>query len=259
MMNNSFRMLTLATMCIAAPALAAGCAAQEKAPAKPQAKTAAKAPAKRPFPAALLTPEKLKEKAPETFDVKFETTKGDFVIRVTRAWAPQGADRFYNLVKNHYYDGAAFFRVIPGFVVQFGLSAYPEVAAVWSKSTISDDPVTQSNTPGFVTYAMAGPNTRTTQLFINLGENDRLDPMGFAPFGQVVEGMDVVEQIHSGYGDAASRGGKGPHLERRRRLPGEGISGARQHQDGAHRSAGEACRRARAGRAAEKTRRRVTR
>jgi peptidyl-prolyl cis-trans isomerase A (cyclophilin A) len=187
--------------------------AQEKVPAKSPAKPAARPAAKRPFPAVLLTPAKLTEKAPETFDVKLKTTKGDFVIRVTRAWSPHGADRFYNLVKHRFYDGASFFRTIPGFVTQFGLSAYPEVTAAWSKAAIPDDPVVKSNKRGFVTYAMGGPNTRTTQVFINYGDNARLDSMGFSPFGEVIEGMEVVDQLFGGYGDSVSRGGKGPEQD----------------------------------------------
>jgi peptidyl-prolyl cis-trans isomerase A (cyclophilin A) len=177
-------------------ALAASAAAQTK-----------QAPAKRPaappkFNQALLSPAALKAQAPETFDVKFATTKGDFVMRVTRAWAPRGADRFYNLVKNGFYDGCAFFRIVPGFVVQFGLSAYPAVSSKWAAAPIPDDPVKASNKRGFVSYAMAGAGTRTTQIFINLADNVRLDGSGFAPLGEVVEGMSVVDQLHSGYGEA---------------------------------------------------------
>jgi len=157
----------------------------------------------------LLVPSALKEQAPATFKAKFTTTKGDFVIEVTRAWAPLGADRFYNLVKNHFFDGAAFFRVLPGFVAQFGLNPRPEVSRVWASATIKDDPVTQSNLTGYLTFATAGRNTRTTQLFINLADNRNLDSMGFAPFGKVVEGMDVVQQFYSGYGEGAP-GGRGP-------------------------------------------------
>ncbi|MFZ3216151.1 MAG: peptidylprolyl isomerase [Candidatus Acidiferrales bacterium] len=156
--------------------------------------------------ASLLETANLKEAAPETFDVKFNTTAGDFVVQVTRAWAPLGADRFYNLVKHGFYDEAAFFRVIPGFVVQFGLSADPAVNSVWRKSGFKDDPVTQSNKPGFITFATAGKDTRTTQLFINTGNNAQLDKMGFAPFGQVTSGMDVVKKIHNGYGEAPDQG-----------------------------------------------------
>jgi len=157
----------------------------------------------------LLNPSSLDDHAPATFKAKFTTTKGDFVVEVTRAWAPLGADRFYNLVKNHFFDGAAFFRVLPGFVAQFGLSAKPEVSRVWASATIKDDPVTQSNLQGFLTFATAGANTRTTQLFINLANNQNLDGMGFAPFGKVVEGMEVVQQFYSGYGEGAP-GGNGP-------------------------------------------------
>jgi peptidyl-prolyl cis-trans isomerase A (cyclophilin A) len=155
---------------------------------------------------ALLQPASLNEKAPDVYEVKFTTTKGDFVVKVTRAWAPLGADRFYNLVKHHFFNDAAFFRVVPGFVVQFGLSANPAVSRVWQSATIKDDKVTQSNKPGFVTFATAGPNTRTTQLFISLGNNTFLDGQGFSPFGQVTEGMDVVRQLYSGYGEKPDQG-----------------------------------------------------
>lgn len=167
-------------------------------------------PAKAAGPAAvqpsLMNPASLKAKAPEVWKAKFTTAKGDVVIEVTRAWAPLGVDRFYNLVKNHYYDGATFFRVLPGFVAQFGISARPAVSKVWTNAKIPDDPVTQSNLRGYLTFATAGPNTRTTQIFINLADNTRLDGMGFAPFGKVVEGMDVVEQFYTGYGEGAPRG-----------------------------------------------------
>jgi peptidyl-prolyl cis-trans isomerase A (cyclophilin A) len=161
----------------------------------------------------LSKPSSLNEQAPATFKAKFTTTKGDFVVEVTRAWAPLGADRFYNLVKNHFYDGAAFFRVLPGFVAQFGLSAKPEISRVWASATFKDDPVTQSNLAGFLTFAAAGPNSRTTQVFINLADNQTLDGMGFAPFGKVVEGMDVVQKFYSGYGEGAPDG-KGPDQSR---------------------------------------------
>ena len=154
-------------------------------------------------------PENAKEQAPAEYDVKLVTTKGDFTIHVPRAWAPLGADRFYNLVKNGFYTDAHFFRVLPGFVVQFGLSADPQVSRVWRSANIKDDPVIQSNKPGTVTFATAGPHTRTTQVFINLGNNGQLDSMGFAPFGQVTEGMDVVKKLHSGYGEGAPQG-RGP-------------------------------------------------
>lgn len=159
------------------------------------------APAAKTGPS-LLHPESMKAKAPDVFEVKFTTTKGDFVIEVTRAWAPQGADRFYNLVKNHFYDNATFFRVVPGFVVQFGLTGSPAVNKAWNNANIKDDPVVQKNLPGTITFAMAGPNTRTTQVFINFSDNSRLDSMGFAPFGKVTSGMEVVNQLYSGYADS---------------------------------------------------------
>jgi peptidyl-prolyl cis-trans isomerase A (cyclophilin A) len=181
--------------------VAGGLLAQTKAPAK-KAPASSAPPA--PYPAALLRPAALVRQAPAEFEVKFVTTKGDFVVKVTRAWAPLGADRFYNLVQNRFYDGAAFFRVVKTprpFVVQFGLSAYPVVSRVWAGARIKDDPVVQSNKRGFVTYAMAGPNTRTTQVYVNLGDNSRLDAMGFAPFGEVTQGMEVIDELYGGYGD----------------------------------------------------------
>jgi peptidyl-prolyl cis-trans isomerase A (cyclophilin A) len=165
------------------------------------------APTPSPQPdAALLNPSALQEQAPATYKVKFTTTKGDFVVEVTRAWSPHGADRFYNLVKHHFYDGAAFFRVISGFMAQFGISAWPEVSRVWQSATIPDDHVTQSNTRGTLTFATAGPNTRTTQVFINYGDNSNLNGMGFSPFGKVIEGMKVVDKLYSGYGEGAPSG-----------------------------------------------------
>ena len=157
----------------------------------------------------LLRPTLLKAKAPATYKVKFVTTKGDFVVEVTRAWAPLGADRFYNLVRHHFYDNTSFFRVLKGFVVQWGLSAYPPVNAAWDHAPIKDDPVVQGNLRGYITYAMGGPNTRTTQVFLNLVDNKRLDSMGFSAFGQVIEGMVVVDSLYSGYGEGAPDG-KGP-------------------------------------------------
>jgi peptidyl-prolyl cis-trans isomerase A (cyclophilin A) len=156
--------------------------------------------------ASLLNPASLKLQAPAVFDAKFVTSKGDFVVEVTRAWSPRGADRFYNLVKYHFFDGAAFFRVLQGFVVQFGISARPEVSRVWENAKIADDPVTQSNTRGMLTFATAGPNTRTTQVFINLGDNPNLDGMGFSSFGKVTSGMEVVDKLYSGYGEGAPSG-----------------------------------------------------
>src|SRR5690349_4591896 len=138
-------------------------------------------------------PAKLTAKAPESFKAKFETTKGNFTIEVTRSLAPNGADRFYNLVQSGYFKDLAFFRVISGFMCQFGIHGDPKVAAAWRSAQIPDDPVKGSNTRGAITFATAGPNTRTTQLFINFGNNARLDGMGFSPFGKVSEGMDVVD------------------------------------------------------------------
>ncbi|MGA7919328.1 MAG: peptidylprolyl isomerase [Candidatus Acidiferrales bacterium] len=150
---------------------------------------------------ALMHPATLTAKAPDQYEVTFKTTAGDFVVQVTRAWAPLGADRFYNLARHGFFTDAAFFRVVPGFVIQFGLSANPAVNKVWDTAKIKDDGVTQSNKEGYLTFATAGPNTRTTQLFINLADNARLDSMGFSAFGQVTSGMDVVQKIYSGYGE----------------------------------------------------------
>lgn len=154
----------------------------------------------------LTNPAALTAQAPTSYKVKFDTSKGDFVVEVHRDWAPLGADRFYNLVKNGFFNDARFFRVISGFMVQFGISADPKVAAAWRDASIADDPVKQSNTRGMITFATRGPNTRTTQMFINYADNSRLDGMGFAPFGQVVSGMNVVDALYSGYGEGAPRG-----------------------------------------------------
>lgn len=150
---------------------------------------------------ALLKPALLKERAPETYQVKFATTRGDFTVTVTRAWAPLGADRFYNLVKHGFYDNASFFRVIPNFVAQFGISANPVITKAWQKTEIQDDPVLQSNKKGYLTFATAGANTRTTEVFINLKDNGPLDQKGFAPLGQVTDGMNVVEMFYDQYGE----------------------------------------------------------
>jgi peptidyl-prolyl cis-trans isomerase A (cyclophilin A) len=157
---------------------------------------------------ALLDPgaAEMRATAPATYRARFETSAGAFVVEVTRAWAPAGADRLYNLVRHGFYDGGRFFRVVPGFVVQFGLSRDPAVSGRWRPATIPDDPVTQRNTRGTLTFATAGPNTRTTQLFINYGDNSRLDAMGFAPLGNVVEGMEVVDRIYPGYGQTPDQG-----------------------------------------------------
>jgi peptidyl-prolyl cis-trans isomerase A (cyclophilin A) len=164
--------------------------------------------------ASLKKPDSLTETAPATYKVKFDTSAGVFVIEVTRAWAPLGADRFYNLVKNGFYDDCRFFRVIQGFMVQFGIHGDPAMMNVWRGARIGVDPVKQSNKRGFITYAMGGsPDTRTTQVFINFGDNTNLDGMGFAPFGKVTTGMDVVDKIYSAYGEGAPSG-KGPMQSR---------------------------------------------
>jgi len=165
-----------------------------------------KSDSKKSGPPKLLEPATLNAQAPETFQVKFVTTKGEFTVVVTRSWAPRGADRFYNLVRAGFFTDAAFFRVIPGFMAQFGISARPDVSQVWEPARIPDDPVTQSNTRGRITFATAGPNTRTTQLFINYGDNARLDGQGFAPFGEVTSGMEVVDQIYPGYREQPNQG-----------------------------------------------------
>jgi peptidyl-prolyl cis-trans isomerase A (cyclophilin A) len=157
-------------------------------------------------PEKLNVPAKLTAKAPETFTARFDTTQGTFLIEVHRAWSPNGADRFYNLVKNGYYDGVKFFRVVPGFVVQWGISGDPSIATTWLKATIPDDPVKESNKRAFVTFAKSGsPNSRSVQLFINLVDNDRLDKMGFAPFGKVTDGMDVVDKLYGGYAEGLTK------------------------------------------------------
>lgn len=160
--------------------------------------------------------------APDSFRARFATTKGDFVIAVHRAWSPRGADRFYNLVRSGYYDGVRFFRVLPGFMAQFGIHGDSSVTTAWREQRIPDDPVLRTNIRGMVSFATAGPGTRTTQVFINYGNNDRLDAMGFAPFGQVVEGMDVVDKLYAEYGEGSPRG-RGPdqyrmHVEGERYL-----------------------------------------
>lgn len=158
-------------------------------------------------------PAKLTEKAPDTFKAQFVTTKGNFTIEVTRSLSPNGADRFYNLVRSGYFTDIAFFRVIPGFMCQFGIHGDPAVSAKWREANITDDPVKGSNTRGMITFATAGPNTRTTQLFINFANNGNLDGMGFSPFGKVVEGMAVVDKINGEYGEGAP-GGMGPNQGR---------------------------------------------
>ena len=184
-----------------------------QAPATTAAPASEAAAEAAPIPAvvvnsALLEPGKLTEKAPDKYAVKLATTAGDIIIDVDRSWAPKGADRWYNLVKNGYYTDIAFFRVISGFMAQVGISGAPQLNTLWRMARIDDDPGKQSNTRGMVTFATAGPNTRTTQFFVNFGDNSRLDRMGFAPFGKVRD-MAVVDKLHAGYGEGAPRG-QGP-------------------------------------------------
>ena len=155
---------------------------------------------------ALKTPGELTEQAPDKYRVTLETAKGNIVIDVTREWAPKGADRFYNLVKHGFFDDTGFFRIVPNFVVQFGLNGDPALSKIWRGASIEDDPVLESNQRGTLTFATSGKNSRTTQLFINLKDNRRLDGMGFSPFGSVVEGMDVVEKLYRGYGERPQQG-----------------------------------------------------
>ena len=164
--------------------------------------------AAKPNPA-LLDASLAAEKAPDLYQVKMETTAGDFIVEVHREWAPRGADRFYNLVKIGYFNDVAFFRVLTGFMAQAGMHGDPAVSGVWLNARIKDDPVKQSNTKGMVTFAMGGPNTRTAQFFINYGDNSYLDASGFPPFGKVVEGFESVKELYSGYGEGEPNG-KGP-------------------------------------------------
>jgi peptidyl-prolyl cis-trans isomerase A (cyclophilin A) len=156
--------------------------------------------------AKLRTPAQLTEKAPDVYHAKFDTSKGVFVVEVHRDWAPLGADRFYNLVKNGYYDDCRFFRVLNNFMAQFGINGDPALNTVWRTANLRDDPVKGSNKRGFITFATGGPNTRTTQVFINFKDNSNLDSQGFAPFGEVVSGMEVVDMLYKEYGEGAPRG-----------------------------------------------------
>ncbi len=150
--------------------------------------------------AALKNPSEMKETAPATYKARFETSAGDFVVEVHRAWAPKGADRFYNLVKHGFFDDCRFFRVVPNFMVQFGIHGDPAVQTNWVNNRITDDPVKESNKRGYITFATSGPNSRTTQVFINFADNAGLDRQGFAPFGQVISGMEAVDKINAQYG-----------------------------------------------------------
>ncbi len=186
--------LAVLVILVCAGALAADTPVGKDAPAKAAPAASTKD--------ALKDPAALREQAPEAFRARFETSKGDFVIEVTRAWSPNGADRFYNLVKSGYFDDVRFFRVVANFVVQFGIHGTPEIARAWQAANIQDDPVKESNKKGYVTYAKSGrPNSRTTQIFINLKDNTSLDTQGFSPFGRIVEGMEVVEKLNGEYGE----------------------------------------------------------
>jgi len=164
------------------------------------------------------------EPAPAEYRVSVETTKGTFVVAVTRALAPRGADRFYRLVRAGYFDDSRFFRVVPGFIAQFGIPGDPAITRVWKDRRMPDDSARASNVRGMIAYAMTGPNTRTTQLFISLVDNSRIDAQGFAPIGRVVSGMEVVDQLYGGYGETA---GGGMRAGRQERMMNEGN----QHLD----------------------------
>lgn len=207
-MKNLSILLVAVAVAVSAPLSAAAASKNTKnkksdASKAPAAASAAKKETKTMPP----LPENATEKAPDAFKAKFTTTKGDFTVEVTRAWAPLGADRFYNLVKLGYFKDIAFFRAIDGFMVQFGISGDPAISAKWRGANIKDDPAAgHTNARGAITFAMAGPDTRTVQMFINYGDNGRLDSMGFPPFGKVVSGMEVVDSLYKGYGEGAPRG-----------------------------------------------------
>ncbi len=190
------------------PAEAEEAAVEEAAPAKPASPASSEAAPEAAAGAeasGLLDPSSIDQQAPETYTVKMALSTGDVLIDVTRAWAPKGADRFYSLVKAGYFEDLGIFRVVPGFVIQFGLHGDPAVNQVWRKARIPDDAVEQTNRRGTLTFATSGPNSRTTQLFINLGDNANLDGMGFAPFG-VVRDMGPVDKVTSEYGQRPNQG-----------------------------------------------------
>lgn len=170
-------------------------AAASLAACVPQAPSVAPEPAVPPFTPGVL---------PDSFVARLATTKGEVDVMVRRDWSPNGADRFYELVATGYYDGARFFRTIRGFVSQFGLAADTAVTARWRTRSIADDSVTHSNRRGTLVYAAGGPNTRTTQMFVNLRDNPRLDAMGFSPIGEVIRGLDAIDSLYTGYGDGAT-------------------------------------------------------
>ena len=202
------RVLSLAATVVLATA-ALGCNSTAKEPeGKSTATTAATTAATTGHisPSDPKAPAEANKTAPSKFKVKFQTTKGDFTVSVTRDWAPNGADRFYNLVSIGYFEDIAFFRTVDRFMTQFGIHGDPKVNSVWREAKIVDDPPKESNKRGFLTFATSGPNSRTVQMFINFGDNSRLDGMGFAPIGEVTSGMEVVDSLYKGYGEAPSRG-----------------------------------------------------
>lgn len=195
------RMLRIGALILVGMAILWGLASQQESSGAGGAhETGADAP-----PGDLMDPSSMTARAPARFSVRLDTSAGDVVIDVHRSWAPHGADRFYNLVRSHYYDDVAFFRVITGFMAQCGIHGRPDVNHVWQNANIPDDPVVQSNTRGRVTFATAGPGTRTTQFFINYGDNTNLDAMGFSPFGEVRD-MEAVDALESRYGEGAPDG-----------------------------------------------------
>jgi peptidyl-prolyl cis-trans isomerase A (cyclophilin A) len=199
---NSFTKLLMTGAVVCSTLVAQAPASKSAGTSKSAASKGADAKGGAAAKGSLLNPATLNAKAPDLYKAQFTTTKGDFVVEVHRDWAPLGADRFYNLVRNGFFTNSPFFRVVPGFIVQFGLNANPAVNKVWEHAAVKDDPVMGSNSRGTLVFATAGPNTRTTQLFINFGNNAGLDRQGFAPFGTVVEGMDtVVDKIYAGYGE----------------------------------------------------------
>lgn len=200
------RLAVLAALSLAACAGPAERASQPPAAPPPEPESVVTLPVPADPSPALLSPESANEKAPDAFKVRFETTKGPFTVAVTRAWSPIGADRFYNLVKRGYYDDVAFFRVLPGFMAQTGIHGHPAVNAKWRAAGVLDDIREKSNTRGRVTFATSGPDSRTTQIFFNYGDNSRLDGMGFTPFGEVVEGMEALDALYGGYGEGYPRG-----------------------------------------------------
>ncbi|MCA9541940.1 MAG: peptidylprolyl isomerase [Myxococcales bacterium] len=212
------RLTALFALCLAASCTRSGPPTPAATPATAPAAAPA-APAEPDFTAVLRDPSKAVHKAPDLFTVRLETTKGNIDLEVNRKWAPNGADRFYNLVQAGYYTDVAFFRVISGFMAQVGLHGDPKLTRIWREANLPDDPVVEHNTRGMVSFATAGPNTRTTQFFINFNDNRQLDQMGFSPFAKVTDAsMAVVDKLFAGYGEGAP-GGAGPSQGR---IQGEG-------------------------------------